>query len=234
MSAQNLFQSMITFLNFPEDASIEDIRHFLQGEDLCHDKFIFGDDEGKIYSLYTKAELATRTVRGERVSLELSAAAEPAEDGKHRTLLIDPTYYRECVIFPDADGGAALRQAFRSLVSWFQTFMLGCSAGVLDVATLNKYRCVRALVMEFQQTKNTMNPVLSPVGWRKDLKNFDGVTQRMILSEWIYPFVFTANGEALSKIRRCRQCGTFFKGIRLSAIFCTTKCRMAWNYAHRG
>ena len=112
--------------------------------------------------------------------------------------------------------------------------MLGCSAGVVDVATLNKYKCTRALILEFQQTKNTMNPVLSPIGWRDGSKNSDGTIERLILSSWIYPFLFTANGEELSKIRRCRQCGIFFKGIRLSAAFCTTKCRMAWNYAHRG
>ena len=234
MSGQDLFQNMLTFLNLPEEATLEDMRRFLQGAGLCHDELILGDDENKIYSLYTKAELSRRKERGDQVSFALSQTMEPVIEGKTYTLLSDPAYDRERVIFPDVDDSAAVKQAFRSLVRWFQTFMLGCSAGVVDVATLNEYRCTRALILEFQPTKNAMNPLLVPVGWREELRNVDGVIQRMILSEWIYPFLFTANGDALSKIRRCRQCGTFFKGQRLSATFCTTKCRMAWNYTHRG
>lgn len=233
MSSKQLFKSILAFLNFPEDASVEVIRKFLQDEGLCQDVLILGDVEDKIYSLYTKAEVETRKAQGEVVSSELSHAIAPMEVGNAYYLLSDPKYYRERVIFPDADSGEALKRAFRSIIHWFQTFMLACSAGLVDVATLNKYKCVRALVLEFQQTKNAMNPVLSPVGWREGGRAFDGVIERMILSAWIYPFIFTANGEELSKIRRCRQCGTFFKGVRLSASFCTTKCRMAWNYAHR-
>ena len=234
MSSKDLFQSMLAFLNFPKTASVEGIRKFLQEEGLCRDELILGDVENNIYSLYSKKEIEARKAQGEYVSLPLLQAVEPVDEGNTHTLLTDPAYCRERVIFPDEDDGAALKQAFDSVIRWFQTFMLGCSAGVVDVATLNKYKCTRALILEFQQTKNTMNPVLSPIGWRDGSKNSDGIIERLILSSWIYPFLFTANGEELSKIRRCRQCGIFFKGIRLSAAFCTTKCRMAWNYAHRG
>ena len=234
MPTKDLFQSMLAFLNFPENVSVVKVRKFLQDEGLCQDELILGDEENTIYSLYSQKEVEARKARGEPVSLSLLQAMKPVEDGKTYSLLTDPAYYRERVIFPDADEGAALKQAFSSVVHWFQTFMLGCSAGVVDVAALNKYKCTRALILEFQQTKNTMNPLLSPVGWREGPRTFDGGIERLILSSWNYHYLFTANGEELSKIRRCRQCGTFFKGIRLSAAFCTSKCRMAWNYAHRG
>lgn len=233
MPPKELFQSILALLNFSETASFMDIRKFLRDEGLCQDHCMLGDDKNTIYSLYTKAEVAARKTQGEAVSLALLQAAEPVEKGKRSSLLTDPTYYRERVMFPDADDGAAVKEAFYAVVRWFQTFMLGCSAGVVDVATLNRFKCTRALVLEFQQTKNTMNPILSPVAWREGERALDGSIERSILSAWVYPFIFTANGEELSKIRRCRQCGTFFKGVRLSATFCTTKCRMAWNYAHR-
>lgn len=233
MPAKKLYQSILTLLNFSETPSLEAIRAFLQHEGLCLDALILDDDKNTIYSLYTQEEVKTRKARGEYVSLPLSLAAEPEAESHPPTLLSDPAFYQERVLFPSTDDGAMLQQAFHSVVCWFRAFMLGCSAGVIDVATLNKYKSTRALILEFQQTKNTMNPVLSPVGWREDAKLYTSSVERAILSAWIYPFIFTATGEELSKIRRCRQCGTFFVGIRLSATFCTTKCRMAWNYAHR-
>lgn len=233
MPSQNLFQSILAFLNFSNDAPVGDIRKFLQDEGLCQGQLMLGDGENTLYSLYTKAEIETRKAQGEYVSLSLSQAMEPVEEGKSYSLLTDPAYYRKRVIFPDTDDGAVVKQVFYAVVHWFQTFMLACSAGVVDVTTLNKFKCTRALVLEFQQTKNAMNPILSPVGWREGEQAFAGSIERAILSTWVYPFIFTANGKELSKIRRCRQCGTFFKGVRLSATFCTTKCRMAWNYAHR-
>ena len=114
MPTKDLFQSMLAFLNFPENVSVVKVRKFLQDEGLCQDELILGDEENTIYSLYSQKEVEARKARGEPVSLSLLQAMKPVEDGKTYSLLTDPAYYRERVIFPDADEGAALKQAFSS------------------------------------------------------------------------------------------------------------------------
>lgn len=69
MPSQNLFQSILAFLNFSNDAPVGDIRKFLQDEGLCQGQLMLGDGENTLYSLYTKAEIETRKAQGEYVSL---------------------------------------------------------------------------------------------------------------------------------------------------------------------
>ncbi len=231
---EGLIQNILEFLNFPEKASLKDIRKFLWEKELCQFELIMGEDEKKYYSLFSKHEVQERQNHGLPVSLPLSQAAEPVDETKMHTLLTDPAPYRECVIFPElgpgGDDGAACKEAFYAVIHWFRTFMIGCSAGIMDVAVLNRFKATRKLIVEFRQTKDSMNPILSPIGIQGD--DIDGPLERKILTSWIYPFIFTTSGGTLARIKRCRQCGRFFKGVRLHASFCTTKCRMSWNYAN--
>ena len=95
MPTKDLFQSMLAFLNFPENVSVVKVRKFLQDEGLCQDELILGDEENTIYSLYSQKEVEARKARGEPVSLSLLQAMKPVEDGKTYSLLTDPAYYRE-------------------------------------------------------------------------------------------------------------------------------------------
>ena len=54
MPTKDLFQSMLAFLNFPENVSVVKVRKFLQDEGLCQDELILGDEENTIYSLYSQ------------------------------------------------------------------------------------------------------------------------------------------------------------------------------------
>lgn len=228
---RDIGQAILDFLNFSESASFEDIRSFLQGTGLCRRELILEEDAGRFYSLFSKDEVLERKARGLPLSVALERAAAQKADESVPPLCD----YRASVVFPrlgpDGDDGAPLRRAFHSVVRWFRVFMLGCAAGVMDVDTLNAYASTRRLVLEFRSGKNSMNPVLSPTAMREDV--VDGPIEREILARWIYPFIFTGNGHMVSLVRRCRQCGLFFKGKRLHASFCTAKCRMAWNYANR-
>lgn len=233
MSDNQLIGEMLEFLNFPEDPSLEDIRSFLIKHGFCHDELVLTEDEGegRFYSLFTRQEVLTRAVEGKKVSMSLSLATMPIDENRTSSLLADPQYYRDRVVFPEDDNALPLKEAFRCVVTWFQTFMAGCTAGVMDVTTLNTFKTTRKLVLEFQVTKDRMNPVLAPIGLRED--GLSLTIERAILLSWIYPFILNGNGKELAKMRRCRQCGKFFLGVRLSAAFCSTKCRMAYNYANR-
>ena len=232
MSNNQLIIEMLELLNFPEDGDLEGIRAFLITHNFCCDELVLTEDEGKYYSLFTRQEVLDRKASGMKVSYALSLATEPIDESRTYSLLAGSLKeYRERVKFPEDDDALALKQTFRKIVTWFQTFMAGCAAGVMDVATLNNYKTTRALIMEFRATKDEMNPILVPVGLRDD--GIDLPIERAIILSWIYPFIFTGNGKELAKMRRCRQCGNFFMGVRLSAAFCSTKCRMAYNYANR-
>lgn len=227
-----LINEMLEFLNFPEDASLEEIRSFLIKHDFCNDELVLTEDERSPYSLFTREEILERKAKGIKVSMYLSLATEPKDENRSSSFIVGLMKEdSERVKFPEDDNSLALKQAFRTVVTWFQTFMAGCTAGVMDVATLNRYKTTRALIMEFRATKDRMNPVLAPVGLRDD--GIDLPIERAIILSWIYPFIFSGNGKELTKMRRCRQCGNFFMGVRLSAAFCSTKCRMAYNYANR-
>lgn len=229
MTSANLLDEIITFLNFPPKAGVDHIRQFIMGHKFGHDHLSLTGDEGKYYSLLTRAEVLARQEIGEKISPGLLAAAKPGPKKKGFSLSDDHQYSR--VFFPEDDDGQALKEAFRSVVIWFQAFMEGCTDGVMDVATLNSFLPTSHLNLEFKTTLDMMNPVLAPVGLLAD--DLVLPLEQSILLLWIYPFIFNNNGQALTKLRRCRQCGTFFRGQRLSATFCTTKCRMAYNYAHR-
>lgn len=232
MNTESLIQDILDVLNFPEDAPFEVTRNFLLEKALCRFELVVADDADRYYSLFSREEVIWRQAQGLPLSLPLLAAIEPIDENRTWTLLGDPRFYQDRVIFPETgQNGADLTRAFGTVVRWFQTFMLGCSAGVMDVATLNKFTSPRKLVLEFQQTKDTMNPILVPTGIREE--ETDGIVERKILESLIYPFLFSGSGDTLARIRRCRQCGTFFRGVRLHASFCTTKCRMAWNYARQ-
>ena len=241
MTIEELIHNILAFLNFPEEATFIDIRNFLLEKNLCRFALIVGDDKDNHYSLFSKDEILASQSQGLAVSLPLSQATCIINETQTPTLLADPAYYQKRVIFPatatatttapgPGDEGDTLPQAFRNVIRWFQTFMLGCSAGVMDVPTLNRFKSTRKMVLEFKQTKDSMNPILSPVEMLED--GMDEPLEQKILSSWIYPFIFMNSGGTLAKIRRCRQCGNFFKGARLHATFCTTKCRMGWNYAN--
>ena len=170
MTFNELLHSMIKFLNFPKDASFEDMRNFLQEAGLCRYEFILPGDDANSHSLYTKQEVLTRQAEGFPVGSWLSQAVEPVAESKTYTLLTDPKFARESVIFPeDGDdsetgGTARFRQAFRSVVIWFQDLMAGCAAGNVDIEALNTHRTTHKLIMEFRPSKDPMNPILAPIG----------------------------------------------------------------------
>ncbi len=237
MTFNELLQNMLRFLNFPEDAPFKDTRDFLQKAGLCRYELILSEGENKSYSLYSKQEALERQARGMPVGSWLLSAAAPMDENKAHTLMTDPKIARERVVFPeDGDdsetgGSARFRQAFRAALAWFQEFMAGCASGSMDIETLNSHRTIRKLILEFRPSKDPMNPILAPIGMPEE--EFDDDIKRRMLALWIYPFIFTGNGRELSKIRRCQHCGAYFLGRRVSATFCTTKCRMARHYASR-
>ncbi len=234
---KELLQTILRFLNFSEDATFSDMRDFLLETGLCRYELILSESENKSYSLYSRQEVLAREAEELPVNITLSQAAEPVDESKPYTLLTDPRFARERVIFPEdgddseSGGTARFRKAFRSVISWFRLFMAGCASGVVDVETLNRFRTTRKLIMEFKAAKDPLNPILIPIGERKG--ELDDIIERRILAEWVYPFIFTDSGHELARVHRCRNCGQYFLGKRASATFCTTKCRMAHYYASR-
>lgn len=245
MRVDETLQKIIHFLNFPADAPLEDMREFLQQAGLCRYELILPEDGHKSYSLYSRQEILARLEAGLPMDHWLARAAAPVDESGTYTRLTDPALARAGVAFPEddgtADGGAArLRRAFQDVRVWFQEFMSGCAAGEMNVETLNAHGPRRNLLLEFRAARDRLNPVLTPVGLSglsgpADLAEeaCDSDVKGRLLALWVYPLIFSGNGRELARVRRCRQCGTHFPGRRVSASFCTAKCRMAHHYAHR-
>jgi len=115
-------------------------------------------------------------------------------------------------------GAESCVQCITDVMIWFRAFIDKCSNSVLDVETLNAYQSINLLQLKFGEGKNKMMPYFENI-------------KRVIIRTMIYPFVFTNSGSELSKIRECRWCGTYFLWKRLSATFCSAKCRWAFHHA---
>ena len=236
MTDQQHTQLIIDFLNLEADSPFPDAKRILQESMLCRYILSFSASDKK-FSLLARKEVAE--VEDERDSSRTSLAtlrtetAPVAETGR-RSLIGKIAAMREGIIFlEDIDpetgmrGQDLLMRELFNAVEWFQVFMAGCASGRMDVGTLNKFKYTKGVVMEFIPSRNPMNPALSVA---ELFDTGDDIIERKLLCNFIYPFLFSGQGNELSKIRRCRHCGAYFLGKRVSATFCSSKCRGAFYY----
>lgn len=134
------------------------------------------------------------------------------------------------VVFPEDSrityGGDFLNE-FNSMLLALQEFFNKLGDGFIDIIELNKHFYDQASFFEFKQTKNPLKPTLSIT--RGD--NYPTLN-RAIFDRYIYPRIFGGQVQELTKIRKCRNCGSYFLSKRLSATFCSDKCRGAFHHAN--
>ena len=235
MSEQQRLTAILAFLNLGPDAPFEQAKNTLQATGLCR-YLLQTSGMGISFSLLTREEV--KAVDDPRPASQASlqalrqAVSVPAGGG---SLLTGPA-----VVFPedgpagsgvqpDVSGRLRFVQALHGTVEWFRTFMAGCERGRMDIRTLNAFPYSQGLVMAFAPSKNPMNPALEPA----ELYDLgDDLLERKLLYTFVYPFIFSGQGGELAKVRRCRNCDTYFLGRRVSATFCGSKCRGAFYYEH--
>lgn len=108
-----------------------------------------------------------------------------------------------------------------------QEFVDKINNGYMDIPLLNKHLWDQYSWAEFRPTKNSLKPTLTIIRGEV-FPNLD----RAVFDKYIYPRIFCGQGQDLAKIRKCRNCGSYFLGKRLSATFCSDKCRGAFHHAN--
>jgi hypothetical protein len=236
MTDQKRLTLIIDFLNLKADSPFSSAKKILQDSMLCWYILSFSELDAK-FSLLTRAEVAK--VEDERDTSQYSinrlyTEIAPVDGSMARTILGKIAIMKEGIVFPEDTDQATgqrgrelfVRELFKA-VKWFQAFMAGCEAGRMDIKTLNEFKYTEGVTMEFKPSKNPMNPALSAA---QLLDTGDDIIERKVLCNFVYPFLFSGQGNELSKVRRCRNCGTYFLGKRVSATFCGSKCRGAFYY----
>jgi hypothetical protein len=233
---QKHLKLLIDFLNLKEDSSFYSAKRILRDSMLCRYILSFSESNMK-FSLLTREEVAKvedgRDTSGYSLN-RLRSEMASVDESITRTLLSKIATMKESIIFPEdinTETGLSGRDLFIQelfkAVKWFHAFMAGCESGRMDIGTLNEFKYTKGIVLEFKPSKNPMNPALSAA---ELLDVGDDIIERKLLCNFIYPFLFSGQGNLLSKIRRCRNCGAYFPAKRVSATFCGSKCRSAFYY----
>ena len=236
MPYQHRLTQLSNFLNITEKTPFPDALKILRAGQLCRYLMrISGED--KEFSLLTRQETydAHEESDTHRPSLNMLKSALTADDPvQHRTVLTTFFDFKERIVFPDdiedatgRHGQELFMAALFQTVEWFRSFMAGCESGHMDIQALNEFKHTKGVVMTFQPSRNPMTPAFSVA---ELYDTGDDVIERKLLCNFIYPFLFSGQGSELMKVRRCRNCGLYFIGKRVSATFCGTKCRNTYYY----
>ncbi|CAK7043028.1 MAG: hypothetical protein DELT_02909 [Desulfovibrio sp.] len=238
MPDQCRLKQLCDFINIEKETPFSSALKVLRDSRVCRYLLhISGQD--REFSLLTRKEARDAHEESDvhRPSLSrLKSALTANIPENHRTLLTDFSDLKERIVFPDDIEDATGRcgqelfmAALFQTVKWFRSFMAGCESGHMDIKTLNEFKYTKGFILEFQPSGNPMNPALSAA---ELYDTGDDVIERKLLCNFIYPFLFSNQGSELTKVRRCRNCGTYFIGKRVSATFCGTKCRNTYYYEH--
>lgn len=238
MHEQNSLNLLINFLNIKNTTSFACVLPILRTSRICRYVFCMAGEKKK-FSLLTRQEVLDAHEENDihRPHLNtLKLALVNNDPTTKKSLLTNFSSIEEDIVFPEdierISGVLGQHLFMKSLlraVEWFQHFMAGCEAGYIDVQTLNDFKFTKGFIMEFQPSKNPMNPMLSVA---ELYDTGDDIIERKLLCNFIYPFLFSGQGSELMKVRKCRYCGTYFIGKRISATFCRTKCRNSYYYEH--
>lgn len=114
-------------------------------------------------------------------------------------------------------------------VQGLRDFIDKCIGGTVDINYLNRVLPDEEMEIKFEYFGSPMRPVVCPR--LPDYFGHDRGLETNIRFKLLFPLVLS-HKSPLSKIKRCRRCGTFFLGKRLSATFCSDKCRGAFHHAN--
>lgn len=237
MNCQRRLTLIMDFLNLEADSPFLSVANLLQDGMLCRYILSFANSNRK-FSLLTREEVSL--IEDSRDSSHwsinrLRREIAPVDENVGHTILTRIATKKEGIIFPEDIVNTGIRghdmfvRELFSVVEWFRIFMAGCESGRMDIGTLNEFKYTKGVIMEFKLSRNPMNPALSVA---QLFDTGDDIIERKLLCNLIYPFLFSGQGNELSKVRRCRNCGRYFLGKRISATFCGSKCRGTFYYAH--
>ena len=226
MSANNDLEDIIRLLNDDysgpaHDWSYKDTMNFLREKGLV--KFFAKFYRGRVeFSVFSRSEIKSYINKmGEDTPHEIKSLGTSIDTGVRAG---------HHVVFPEdssvAYGGGFLNE-FRLMLISLQEFFDKLSDGFIDIVELNKHFYDESSFFEFKQTQNPLKPTLSITRG----ENYSTLN-RTIFDRYIYPRLFGGQVQELTKIRKCRNCGLYFLSKRLSATFCSDKCRGAFHHAN--
>ena len=223
MKNQERLEHFVNLLNLapplaydlPQDISeYIKIRDSLRAANICY-CVLFKKEHPII--IYTREEAMAIFGQGSDAPFEVKRAFSE-EEVEHRPIFIDEAkseFYHHIVHF----------------INKIRAFADKCIVGHVDISFLNKYLDIEDVIVEFSPTNNAMRPVVCP-----RLPNYhaeDWGLEKALCIRWLYPLVLDYK-VPLAKIKCCKNCGKYFIAKRLSATFCSDKCRGAFHYAANG
>lgn len=226
MKNQERIDSLISLLNltppnaheFKEEISeYIRVRNTLRETNLCYCTMFFLKE--KPILIYTRAE-AQKILESE------SFGSNPNIPYELKSAFSE----KNVPIFLD-EAGSIFYWAVTSFVNRLRTFVDKCIAGHIDITFLNTHLKHEEHSVEFSATSNPMRPTVCPTlpsNYGEDWEIETALCYRIL-----YPLSLDYK-TPLSKIKRCRNCGKYFVSKRLSAAFCSDKCRGAFHYAANG
>lgn len=229
MKPQEMLEQVITLLNlmppmpYEHEDSLEfalHVRNVLKDANLCY--CCVGVTGEKKIIIYTREEAEALVKVITDIPYLLKKALNP-DKGDELYFLDD-----EMNIFT---AHFNFLQRIVHFVDTLRKFIDKCIVGHVDISFLNKYLDIEDVIVEFSPTNNAMRPVVCP-----RLPNYhaeDWGLEKALCIRWLYPLVLDYK-VPLAKIKCCKNCGKYFIAKRLSATFCSDKCRGAFHYAANG
>lgn len=231
MHNKNNLEDLVVLLNLFDNShqierNFKTVMDFLREKNIVKFFILFGSSQ-ECFSVFSRAE-------GKKYLQDMGNEA-PLEFGSvfnAAFLQEKENYNRYALIFPEDDLGGKLEYGRRFLTTLesaiipFILFFERLGEGFIDLQFLNKYFFDAESIFELKQTTNPLKPTVSITRG-----NFFPIFERAILDKYIYPRILGGQVQELEKVRKCRNCGKFFIGKRLSATFCSDKCRGAFHHA---
>lgn len=231
MKNQERIESLTTLLNmappnvheFKQDISeYIKVRNILRDTNLCYSAIISSSSLGGPVLIYTREEaqkiLATESV-GPNPNLPYYLKTAFSSDVEKNT----PVFLDEA--------NENFYWFMTSFVNKLRSFVDKCIAGHIDTTFLNTHLSWEDHTAEFSATSNPMRPIFCPS--LPSAYGEDWEIEKALCYRILYPLVLDPKAP-LTKIKCCRNCGKYFIAKRLSATFCSDKCRGAYHYAANG
>lgn len=212
--------NLVDVLAPPKEETCKKVMGFLREKKLV--KFILYGYRRKHFSVFSRDEVQDYVNNiGDNIPFEMKMIHDDLNKSPH-----EDSY----TFFPEDSSpyGSDFLREFNDILFNLDLFFDKLNSGFIDIVELNKHFYDMDSQYEFRQTNNPLKPTLEIL--RGD--NCFCTLDVLIFDRYIYPKIFSGKSQELTKVKKCRNCGDYFLGKRLSAIFCSDKCRGAFHHAN--
>ena len=230
MNDSNRLAAITYILNFTPSHKLEDLRSFLRESGLSSFMLLFDREltgNHSAYCLFTRKEMEEYFAATD-VFHPSAKSIQQAFEGNGNPL--HEKFFPEDDLYMNGQIGSTIIHSFWGVTIWLAEFIDKCIGGYIDILFLNNYFFFGDCWASLASSKNPLKPYVSIK--RPWDENYDMEIKQKIMDTLIFPFILPGNGASLTKLSKCRNCGKYFVGKRLSAVFCSDKCRGAFHHAN--